>query len=85
VFIDGLARDAGTTALVQAIVKLGQGLSLDVIAEGIERRAQVDDLLAMDCVLGQGWLLSRPLSEEQLVEYLASHFPELRASRKDLA
>jgi diguanylate cyclase (GGDEF)-like protein len=85
VFIDGLARDAGTTALVQAIVKLGQGMSLDVIAEGIERRAQVDDLLAMDCVLGQGWLLSRPLSEEQLVEYLASHFPGVRAAGQDRA
>jgi diguanylate cyclase (GGDEF)-like protein len=85
VFIDGLTRDAGTTALVQAIVKLGQGLSLDVIAEGIERRAQIDELLAMDCVLGQGWLLARPMAEAQLAEFLASRLPGLRAGRQDLA
>ncbi|HUF78435.1 MAG TPA: EAL domain-containing protein, partial [Thermoanaerobaculia bacterium] len=54
IFIDGLGRDSGTTALVQAIVQLGQGLSLDVIAEGIERRSQVDELLTMNCALGQG-------------------------------
>jgi sensor c-di-GMP phosphodiesterase-like protein len=39
----------------------------------------------MDCVLGQGWLLSRPLSEEQLVEYLAGHFPATRAASQDRA
>jgi diguanylate cyclase (GGDEF)-like protein len=80
VFTDGLARDAGTTALVQAIVKLGQGLSLDVVAEGIERRSQVEALLEMDCTLGQGWLLARPLSEAQLVEFLTERLPGRRAS-----
>lgn len=80
VFIDGLARDLGTTALVQAIVKLGQGLSLDVIAEGIERRSQVEALLEMDCTLGQGWLLARPLSEPQLAEFLAERIPPRLAS-----
>lgn len=70
VFVDGIARDAGTNALVQAIVKLGQGLSLDVIAEGIERRSQIDSLLALDCTLGQGWLLAKPMPEASLVEYL---------------
>jgi len=71
VFVDGLSRDQGTTALVEAIVKLGNGLSLDVVAEGIERTSQVDDLLAMDCRLGQGWLLSKALSEDALLRFLA--------------
>jgi EAL domain-containing protein (putative c-di-GMP-specific phosphodiesterase class I) len=72
VFVDGIHRDAGTTALVQAIVKLGQGLSLDVVAEGIERRSQADTLIGLDCNVGQGWLLSKPLTEDELFEYLAS-------------
>ncbi|MGD2116162.1 MAG: EAL domain-containing protein [Acidobacteriota bacterium] len=71
VFIDGLSRDQGTTALVEAIIKLGNGLSLDVIAEGIERRSQVEDLMKLDCALGQGWLLAKPMSGEALTEYLA--------------
>jgi len=76
VFVDGIARDAGTNALVQAIVKLGQGLSLDVIAEGIERRSQIDSLLAIECALGQGWLLAKPMPERALVEYLNSRRPQ---------
>ncbi len=71
VFIDGLSRDQGSTALVQAIVKLGHGLSLDVVAEGIERRSQVDDLLKLDCSLGQGWLFARPMSGDELAELVA--------------
>ena len=70
VFIDGLALDRGTAALVQAVVKLGHGLSLDVIAEGIEQPAQIESLLDLECRLGQGWLLSRPLPEEDLEAYL---------------
>lgn len=70
VFVDGLSRDQGTTALVEAIVKLGNGLSLEVVAEGIERYTQVEDLLALDCRLGQGWLLSKPLDREALIEFL---------------
>lgn len=80
VFIDGLTRDAGTTALVQAVVKLGHGLSLDVIAEGIERRSQVDALLGMECTLGQGWFLGKALSERELFEYLESRSGRRRAS-----
>ena len=70
VFVDGLSRDQGTKALVEAIVKLGHGLSLDVVAEGIERTSQVDDLMGLDCRLGQGWLLSKALSEDDLFRFL---------------
>ncbi len=70
VFVDGLIRDAGTTALVQAVVKLGHGLSLEVVAEGIERQAQIEALLEIECNLGQGWLLSRSVPESELVDRL---------------
>ncbi len=80
VFVDGLARDAGTTALVQAIVKLGHGLSLEVIAEGIERRAQVDALLEIECTRGQGWLLSRSVPETELVGRLDERNPPASGS-----
>ncbi len=70
VFVDGISRDHGTTALVEAIVKLGHGLSLEVVAEGIERTAQVDELLELDCRLGQGWLLAKALTEDDLFRFL---------------
>jgi diguanylate cyclase (GGDEF)-like protein len=46
--------------LLQAILGVGQALSLAVIAEGIEEQGQVAALEAMGCEMGQGFLLGRP-------------------------
>ncbi len=52
--------DAQEWAFTGAILALGQRLGVDVIAEGIEEREQVDPLLALGCRLGQGYLFARP-------------------------
>lgn len=49
-------------AICRAIISLSATLGLDVVAEGIETREQVDFLLAESCRFGQGFLLSHPLS-----------------------
>jgi diguanylate cyclase (GGDEF)-like protein/PAS domain S-box-containing protein len=47
--------------LVTGIVQMATGLGLDVIAEGVEEPAHVDQLVAAGCRLGQGFLYSRPV------------------------
>lgn len=47
--------------LVEAIVALGRGLGLAVVAEGVESARQADILAAMGCELAQGFHFSRPL------------------------
>jgi EAL domain-containing protein (putative c-di-GMP-specific phosphodiesterase class I) len=74
-FVDGLAKDKGAAALVQAIVRLGLGLGFEVMAEGIESQEQLDRLLDLGCRFGQGFYLANPLSEPELNLYL--HRPEL--------
>lgn len=49
-------------AIVRAIVLLGQALGAEVIAEGVERQSQCDALQRLGCVLGQGFLLGRPVA-----------------------
>jgi diguanylate cyclase (GGDEF)-like protein len=60
-FIDGLGGDGDDGAFAAAIVRLGQTLGLDMIAEGIERREQVDELRPLLCGMGQGYLFARPM------------------------
>jgi diguanylate cyclase (GGDEF)-like protein/PAS domain S-box-containing protein len=60
-FIDELHGDDQKANLVQAIINLGEGLHLDVIAEGIEHQQQADELKRMHSPLGQGYLFSRPV------------------------
>jgi diguanylate cyclase (GGDEF)-like protein len=52
--------DEPSSAFVGAIVGLGQGLGLRVVAEGVETPAQLEALQRMGCNRAQGYLLGRP-------------------------
>jgi EAL domain-containing protein (putative c-di-GMP-specific phosphodiesterase class I) len=56
-----MTRDGHGNEIVKAIFKLGQALSKDVYAEGIETGTQLLLLQELGCEYGQGYLLSRPL------------------------
>jgi EAL domain-containing protein (putative c-di-GMP-specific phosphodiesterase class I) len=61
-------RDATTdSALLEAIVAMGESLGLVLIPEGIEEPEQVDALRALGCRLGQGFHFGRPVPAEELV------------------
>ncbi len=56
-------------ALAEGIMALARTLKLDVIAEGVEKAAQVEFLLAKGCTEGQGFYLGRPMPAEGLADY----------------
>ncbi|GIW98305.1 MAG: transcriptional regulator [Pirellulaceae bacterium] len=65
-------------ALVEAIQSIADAMNLEVIAEGIERREQLDALRSMGCPYGQGHLLGEPKPAEQAIrEYWQA--PEQRS------
>lgn len=68
-FIEGIA-DGGAT-LARAVIQLGGMLGLDVIAEGVESREQLNELLVLGCRSGQGYLFAHPMGAEQLVAHVA--------------
>jgi c-di-GMP-specific phosphodiesterase len=59
-------------AVVAAIVRVGQTLGLDIVAEGIERLDQQELLRRLRCPVGQGYLYSRPLTADELVAWLTA-------------
>lgn len=65
-FIQDLGQSPADAAIVRAIVAMGQSLGLQVVAEGLETQAQHRLLLASGCVVGQGFLLCKPLSPNNL-------------------
>jgi EAL domain-containing protein (putative c-di-GMP-specific phosphodiesterase class I) len=60
-FVAGLAAGHGGGAIVDAILRMGRALHLEVVAEGLETDAQLDTLRRLGCRLGQGYLFSRPV------------------------
>jgi EAL domain-containing protein (putative c-di-GMP-specific phosphodiesterase class I) len=58
--VSGIARDDAKQALVEAFVSFGRRIGARLVAEGIERRADLAVLTALRVDLGQGYLLGRP-------------------------
>jgi diguanylate cyclase (GGDEF)-like protein/PAS domain S-box-containing protein len=61
-FIKGLSQGRQQdTAIVQAIIQLGQALNIQVLAEGVETEHQFDQLQQLGCDKAQGYYLNYPL------------------------
>jgi diguanylate cyclase (GGDEF)-like protein/PAS domain S-box-containing protein len=58
--------DNGSTAIVDAMLRMSRALGLSVIAEGIETTGQLEQLRALGCRFIQGYLISRPVATEKL-------------------
>jgi diguanylate cyclase (GGDEF)-like protein len=66
-FVQPMVDGETQRGIVRAILALGESLSVNVIAEGIETATQLDALLDLGCRFGQGYLLAPPTSPEECV------------------
>jgi len=71
-FVDDVMEDS---ALAEAIVRLGQTMHLQTVAEGIEEAGQLEALRAFGCQFGQGFYLARPLPISELSQFLSNMPP----------
>jgi diguanylate cyclase (GGDEF)-like protein/PAS domain S-box-containing protein len=59
-FVAPLTKDAASGSIADVMIALGQGLGLEVVAEGVESDAQVEALRSLGCDVAQGYLFGRP-------------------------
>jgi len=65
-----VSNSAGGAAIASAVIGLAKGLGLDVVAEGVEKRAQLNFLAKLGCHACQGYLLCPPLPAEEFEKWL---------------
>jgi PAS domain S-box-containing protein len=68
-FVSNIDKPEGS-AIVLAIIAMARALNLQVIAEGVETPSQEQFLLAAGCAAMQGYLFSRPLPADALMQLL---------------
>lgn len=73
-FINLIPQEGIATVIVKAILSLACDLKYEVVAEGIETIEQLEYLKLHNCKSGQGFLLSRPLSEEKINNLIKTSF-----------
>jgi diguanylate cyclase len=70
-FVIDLASATDTAKIVQSTIDLGHDLGLKVCAEGVEGYEAQEMLREYGCDSAQGYFISRPLSAENMVTWLA--------------
>jgi EAL domain-containing protein (putative c-di-GMP-specific phosphodiesterase class I)/GGDEF domain-containing protein len=74
-FIDEIASSREAATIVNAVIGLAHSLDLVVTAEGVETVQQHELLAEMGCDIAQGYLISKPLEFERLIQFVAEPMP----------
>ena len=72
-FIDEIYNNNKDYAITGSIIDLVHNLDITTVAEGVETEGQFDSLHTMKCDLIQGFLMSKPLSETQAVDFIEKY------------
>ncbi len=72
-FIRDLPQNAEDKAITEAIIAMAKTLDLNVVAEGVETREQLEFLRSLDCNEMQGFYFSKPIDAEQITQLLRQH------------
>lgn len=76
-FIKDVPDDADDAAITIAIIEMARALNLAVLAEGVEKEAQLSFLRKQECYTIQGFYFSRPVSVDKAGELLGTGFGPL--------
>ena len=71
-FVRDATDDAGDATIVRTIIEMGRSLGMEVIAEGVESRRQLQFLRDNGCHYGQGRLFGEPCTAEDLLALLGT-------------
>ena len=74
-FVEGVPDNKENTVIVEAIIQLGKSFGIEVLAEGVETLEQESYLVQSGCMEGQGYYYGKPMSEQDLLQYLQNPSP----------
>lgn len=74
-FVSGMLDSKDDLAIVQSTISLAKAFGHKVVAEGVATIEQGLLLLEMDCDVGQGYVIARPMPAEDIAEWLSQWSP----------
>ena len=77
-FIDKISHTAEKDLIISDIISMAHKIGLSVVAEGVEDQRQKAYLQKYGCDIIQGYLLSKPLAEEDAISFLRRYESDLQ-------
>ncbi|MEN6542897.1 EAL domain-containing protein [Parvibaculum sp.] len=81
-FVLSIPESERDMLITKATLSLAKTLGVDVVAEGVQTKAQLDFLVSAGCTVGQGFYFSEPVSAERMADFLHRGFIEPVAGDK---
>ncbi len=75
-FVQQLENKPQDLAIISAMVALGKGMDIRVVAEGVETQQQIELLKSQECEQMQGFWFSRPLAAEEATKLMPLDYSE---------
>ena len=72
-FVSSLPDNEDDRTIVRAIMSIASNMGLEVVAEGVETKAQCNFLTSLGCRQLQGYYLGKPVPEETFIQGLLNH------------
>jgi diguanylate cyclase (GGDEF)-like protein len=76
-FVKDMVSNAEDRAIVEATINLAHTLGIDVVAEGVESAEIYELLLNMGCDYVQGYYISRPIQQGQIISWCNQHLARI--------
>lgn len=73
-FIHKIDQDNANLEIIQAIVSLAGNLGMQVVAEGVETKGQLNQVKSIACDFGQGYYFCKPMDHHSAEELIQSRF-----------
>ena len=76
--VQQLTDNLQSKAIATALIEIGKGFGLHIVAEGVETQEQVDLLQSLNCQYMQGYWFGRPLAADEATKLLPFDYPEAK-------
>jgi EAL domain-containing protein (putative c-di-GMP-specific phosphodiesterase class I)/GGDEF domain-containing protein len=76
-FIETIGLDETDQQIVKAVINLAHALGMQVVAEGVDSDESLSMILDLGCDVAQGYLISKPLRSDHLLDWIANYAPPM--------
>lgn len=73
--VRNMLTDSNNRKIVKATIGLAENLGLQIIAEGVEKKEQMEFLKQNGCYLIQGYWVAQPMHENDLTDWIHNNYP----------
>jgi len=69
-FVMSMDSEREGLAIVETVILLGNKLGMNIVAEGVETKENLESLTTLGCTIAQGYYISRPLPGDEITSWL---------------